>query len=185
MNRRDLLSILSGTLAGSSLATFAPDDLLARGINVSRPGRHPPAGPFTPHEFATVSAIVDLIIPETDTPGAKAAKVPEFIGVIVGEWYRDDERATFLAGLGEVDARSQRATGKNFVEAPPVEQIALLTGLDRELQAMKQQKQATGSNFFQRIKGLAIYGYYTSEIGMTRELHYQVIPGRYDPCMPM
>ncbi len=181
MNRRDLLSILSGTLAGSSLALFAPDDLLARGLSVSRPSLAP-HGPFNPHEFATVSAVSDLIIPDTDTPGAKAAKVPEFIGVIVGEWYNDDERSTFLAGLGEVDARSRRANGKNFVDATTAEQISVLTGLDRELQEMKSEKQATGDNFYQRIKGLTIYGYYTSEIGMTQELHYQVIPGRYDPC---
>ena len=179
MNRRDLLGVLGGVVAGSSLAAIAPSELLARGRAIHRGS----PGPFTPHQFATVSVIADLVIPVTDTPGAVAAKVPDFIAVIVGEWYTDEERTSFMEGLAEVDSRSRQARGKDFVDGSPADQVALLTQLDAELQALKARKEDSSKNFFERIKGLTIYGYYTSEIGMTQELHYQVIPGRYDPCV--
>ena len=47
-----------------------------------------------------------MIIPETDTPGATSVKVPEFIDLILTEWASDDERAAFLAGLSDIDARA-------------------------------------------------------------------------------
>ncbi|MEO8200471.1 MAG: gluconate 2-dehydrogenase subunit 3 family protein [Gemmatimonadota bacterium] len=182
MNRRELVGLLNGLMAGTSLATLVPDELFARGARLDRRGQG--KGPFTPHQFETVSEIADLIIPGTDTPGARVAKVPDFIAVIVGEWYRDDEKSVIMGGLAELDVRSQRTFGKDFIETRAEDRVQLLTELDKELQSLKAAKQDTGKNFFHRIKGLTIYGYYTSEIGMTQELHYQVIPGRYDPCIP-
>src|SRR5262245_12567022 len=53
---------------------------------------------------ATVTRMADLILPETDTPGAGTARVNEFIDLIVTEWYNDEERARFLDGLANVDS---------------------------------------------------------------------------------
>jgi hypothetical protein len=182
MNRRELIVALGG--AGALLATVSPEQLWARSKDLRhQPGQ--PLGPFSPHQADTVSRICELILPRTDTPGALEAGVPEFIAIIVGEWYLPEDKALMLADLENVDARSRQKWSSDFVGLPEAQQIELLTELDGELQALKQRKESTGKNFFQRIKGLTLYGYYNSEVGMKEELKYVVIPGRYDPCLPV
>jgi hypothetical protein len=90
-----------------------------------------------------------------------------------------------LAGLADVDARSRRQWGGDFIGLTEPQQVGILTTLDGELQALKAGKEPTEKHFFQRIKGLTLYGYYTSEAGMTQELNYSMIPGRYDACTPL
>lgn len=182
MNRRELIIALGG--AGAMLATVAPEQLWARSKGLRHQPGHP-LGPFSPHQADTVSRICELILPRTDTPGALEAGVPGFIAVIVGEWYLPEDTALMLADLANVDTRSRQKWNRDFIALTEVDQVELLTALDGELQAMKQRKESTGKNFFQRIKGLTLYGYYNSEVGMKEELAYVVIPGRYDPCAPM
>ena len=85
---------------------------------------------LNPHQNATVVAMIDLIIPETDTPGAKGARVNEFIDVILTEWAHDDERKNFLDGLADVDKQSNELFAKDFVDASARQQLALLRALD-------------------------------------------------------
>ena len=76
--------------------------------------------------------LVDLILPDTDTPGARAAGVPAFIDTLLADWMDDGERDRFLAGLADVDARADAAHGKRFVDLEPDQQVAILTALDAE-----------------------------------------------------
>jgi hypothetical protein len=183
MNRRHLLGVLGSVVGGAGLTGLTPAQLMARGraINSQLP-RQRGIGPFTAHQFETVSQCTDLIIPPTDTPGARTAKVPEFIAVIVGEWYTNDERQGFMNGLADLDVRSRTGFNRVFIDLTEDQKIQLLQNLDQEVSAIRARQGTLDGNFFQRLKGLTLYGYYTSEIGMTQELHYQVIPGRYDPC---
>lgn len=81
---------------------------------------------------ALVATIAEHIIPETDTPGARGAGVPRFIDTMLAEYYSADERAHFLAGLADVDARARRACGKRFLDCSPRAQHDVLAPLDRE-----------------------------------------------------
>ncbi|MEO8293896.1 MAG: gluconate 2-dehydrogenase subunit 3 family protein [Gemmatimonadota bacterium] len=183
MNRRDLVQLLGSLVGSAGLSSMTADQLFARGQAIN--ARMPPGngrGPFTPHQFDTVGRVTDLIIPATDTPGALEAGVPGFIAIIVGEWYTAPDRDRFMAGLADLDARSNQDSGRDFVSGSEADQTRLLQILDDEVSLLRAQNGKLDNNFFHRIKGLTLYGYYTSEIGMTRELHYQVIPGRYDPC---
>lgn len=81
---------------------------------------------------ALTGRLVDLILPETDTPGARAAGVPRFIDKLLADWMEDTERAHFLAGLADVDARAERQHGAPFVDLDAAQQTALLEELDRE-----------------------------------------------------
>jgi len=181
MDRRDVIR-----LAGVAVPAFAgldPDRLFAtlRGVHRRTGSTQRPAA-FDDHQRATVDVIAELIMPATDTPGAHAAGVAAFIEIIVGEWYHDDERAAFMRGLADVDARSNAANGKSFVELTPDQQTALLTQLDSELRAAPR---GAPQSFFQRIKDLTLSGYYTSEIGVRQELGEVFMPGRYDGAAPV
>jgi hypothetical protein len=122
---------------------------------------------LTTHQNETVTAISELIIPATDTPGATAAKVNEFIDAIIDDAH-EAERREFLNGLDWLDARSQELFGGAFITCPPDQQTALLTIISSERNTALEDR--AGVAFFQAIKAMTITGYYHSEIGMREEL---------------
>ncbi len=175
MNRREVLLLLAGTAA-------VPADLFAMGRAVHEKIRAGTLRALTPQQNETVATIADLIIPKTDTPGAREAGVPAFIDVMLADWADDDQRQMFMSGLANVDQRSHTAFGKTFVACTPDQQTEILQDLDYELARSRDAKADTSKNFFSAMKWLTLTGYYTSEVGATGELHYRVVPGRYEPC---
>jgi hypothetical protein len=178
MNRREVLLLLAGTAA-------LPDQLLALGRSVHRRVRAGSLRALSPHQNETVAMIAELIIPKTDTPGAREAGVPAFIDVMLADWGDDDQRQMFTTGLANVDERSRAAFGKDFNGCTPPQQTEILEDLDYELARLRDTKSDTSKNFFQAMKWLTLTGYYTSEVGATTEQHFRVVPGRYEPCYPL
>jgi hypothetical protein len=143
-----------------------------------------------PHQNATVTTIAEAIIPQTSTPGAKAARVNEFIDLILTEWYDEEEKSTFLTGLADVDSRTRELYGKNFVECGEIQQVEILQALDDEVAARtedvrRRRNRPPEKNFFFMIKQLTLVGYYTSQVGFEQELHGEIIPSRHAGCVPL
>lgn len=182
MDRRSALRLL-----GAGAAATAGSDLEALGRALhQRLGRGAPLRVLDPHQNATVVALCDAILPATDTPGAKAALVNEFIDLLLADWYEAADRDRFLAGLSDLDVRARAAFGKDFVDGTPSDQAGLLTALDDETAHWNAApEQSRGPQpFYRHIKWLTLFGYYTSETGAEQEQHYQIVPGRYVPCAP-
>jgi hypothetical protein len=107
-------------------------------------------GPASGYAFQALDAdqqeltatLVDLIIPETDTPGARAAGAHTFIDKLLADWMDDDERNRFLAGLADVDARARADHGARFVDLDAAQQTAFLTVLDRDAYAPEPEAPA-------------------------------------------
>jgi len=119
------------------------------------------------HQNETVVLLSELIIPQTETPGARAAKVNEFIDLVLAN-AEERERKEFVKGLVWLDARTQELFGADFAAAAPEQQAALLTLLaSPKNKALEDQ---VGIDFFKVIKSMTTTGYYTSEIGMRQEL---------------
>jgi hypothetical protein len=144
------------------------------------------------HQNAMVTTISELIIPQTDTPGAKAARVNEFIDLILTEWYDEEEKSIFMTGLTDVDMRARDLFGKEFVECEAKPQIEILQALDDELAATRaepeprrRRRRPPEHNFFFMIKQLTLVGYYTSQIGFEQELHGEIIPSHHAACVPL
>jgi gluconate 2-dehydrogenase gamma chain len=85
-----------------------------------------------PTQKELVAAMADHILPRTDTPGARDAGVPDFIDVMMAEYYPAAERARFLAGLTRVDQRAQKAFGGPFLKAMPAQQLELVRALNKQ-----------------------------------------------------
>jgi Gluconate 2-dehydrogenase subunit 3 len=182
MDRRDAVRLLGATVI-PAVADLSPDKLFALARDAHGRAAHARrAGLLDEHQRATIDTIAELIIPATDTPGARAAGVAALIEIIVAEWYRDAERAAFLRGLSDVDSRSQADFAKPFIELAEPQQTAILTGLEAEARAMPR---GSPTPFFSRIKDLTLFGYYTSEIGVRQELGVVFMPGRYDGAAPV
>jgi hypothetical protein len=171
MQRRDALRTLAVLAGVPALAGRSAGDLLAGAA--TRPGG---LVALTPAQNATVVALAERIIPATDTPGATAARVNEFIDLLLADWFTVEERDAFVAGLADVETRARSAFGKAFADGSPAEQDGVVAALDAE---------AAAPRFFARFKALTLYGYYNSEVGMTQELRYEIIPNRYAPCAPL
>lgn len=148
---------------------------------------------LNPHQDATVTAMAEMILPKTETPGATDAKVNEFIDLILTEWYDAEERAGFLKGLADADSRARVLFGKDFVECAPGHRAEVLKALGEKMAEDAQAVAANprgyrGSlprpwgNFYFMFRDLTLTGYYTSEVGATRELHFRVIPDHYEGC---
>lgn len=114
-----------------------------------------------------VIIISEMIIPETDTPGARGAKVNQFIDTVLAE-SDPPEQENFLQGLSWVESRSQELFGDTFGALSKDAQTALLTRMSSTSESPAVDQ--TGAAFFSAIKALTITGYYTSEIGYFQEL---------------
>ena len=192
MERREALKLLAGAAALPILSRdmFA----LFRQVHEELPATAA-LKTFNPHQNATVTAIADLILPQTDTPGAKAARVNEFMDAILADWCEDKERSNFLSGLDDVDVRSRKQFGKDFIECTSDQQKDILAILDDEATTVREQKLETRRRrrsrepmegpFLASVKRLTLVGYYTSEIGETEELKLRNHFSRYQGCAPL
>lgn len=124
---------------------------------------------FDSHQNETVIALADLIIPETDTPGAKAAFANRVIDLFLNEEETDTQRR-FLEGLAWIDGRSLDLHGKPFIALTVPQQTAFLETLANPQNDSPEDQ--PGMRFFEDIKDWTLFGYYTSKIGLEQELEY-------------
>src|SRR5262245_36831395 len=119
MNRRDLLHLLSGAATAPLFLSITPDRLFAAGRASHTRASGRPLRVLDEHQSETVATMAEIILPETDTPGARAAKVNEFIDVLLADWADTTDKDRFLAGLTDVDTRCRDAYGSDFLGASP------------------------------------------------------------------
>jgi hypothetical protein len=175
VERRDLLRALGAAAA----VTIMPRTAQAAWEKVALAPDAPPRV-LTDERSELVKALADAIIPRTDTPSASDVNVMAFIDVIVAEYYSDDERSVFLAGLDLIGARVKRGDATSFAGLSPESQKTLLDSLDQPV-----DRQAPDARAWSRLKGLVIHGYFTSEQVQKDVLHSVVMPGRFDGNAPM
>jgi hypothetical protein len=158
MRRREVVRFLGAALALPFIPSGA-QTAIRMGEEIHRRLGDVPFRTLDPAQQKLVTTISELIIPETDTPGATSVRVPEFIDLILTEWASDEERAAFLAGLTDIDTRAAAMGSSRFVDLPAAKKTELLTALD----GAREDKTGAGLAFG-RLKGLTIYGYFTSKL---------------------
>ena len=125
-------------------------------------------GFLTPDQVELVATLAEIIIPETDTPGARAARVHEHIDLVLSH-ETEQVRKTFLEGLAEVGRLSLVRYGKAFVRLSLEDQEALLSRLAEP----DQPEEGAGHRFFRDLRRRTVFAYYTSREGIHQELGYQ------------
>ncbi|GGD13454.1 gluconate 2-dehydrogenase subunit 3 family protein [Aquisalinus flavus] len=188
-SRRQLLSggarIAGGIAVGGGLAACADsagqeasDGLAARlDTLTTRDALRRPGHFFSIAQFRLLERISDLIMPETDTPGALAAGVPQLIDRMMVTWALPETRSDWLAGLAAIDARARREHGVAFARLEPDTQFDVLSRHDGE--ALSASDRA-----YRQMKSTIVEAYYCSEPGATEELRYDPVPGPYRGCVP-
>ena len=200
ITRRDVIQRVTALLGGAALT--GGDRLLAWSVDDHALTRAMAqgAGAFTAAEVALLDEIAETILPETSTPGAKAARAGACMALIVTDVYPERARDVFRRGMVQLDDACIAATGVAFMRATPAQRLTVLQQLDREQKAAMDARIAAPANrfppseapaasdepahYFRMMKELALLGFFTSEVGMTRALRYIEAPGKFDPCAP-
>ena len=203
LSRREVIQRVTALLGGAALAggdgllafTFDTD---ARALAMAQG-----TGAFSAADVALLDEIAETILPETSTPGAKAAKTGAFMALMVSAVYSDRNRDLFRDGLRQIDERCRTAHGVAFMAASAAQRLSLVEALDREQRTVADERaepprsrvqpdapvelserERPEPHYFRLMKELALQGYFTSEIGYTRAMRYVEAPGRFDPCVP-
>ncbi len=190
MKRRDALArvalLVGGTLSAPTMAAFL------EGCTTADQSGGKAFTAFSNDQLKLVAEIAEVIIPATDTPGAKEAQVAEFIQLMLKDCYYPKDQNSFLKGLQEL-------SDKDFMSASPEVRIEWLTAAEDSAyaaadQTAQRRKAALdagrtfdepGVPFFRLMKELTLLGYFTSEAGATQALDYMPVPGSFNGCIPL
>ena len=198
MNRRDAAL----TFAGLLTTLVLPGAALAQGAVTLT--WTPKA--LTPTQAKTLDAVAELIMPATDTPGAREAGVPQFVDRAVGDYCTPSDAAAIRGGLDRIEADAQAAHGASFTALTRAQQTLLLERYDAEGRGPRTPAAAVGrgetetglSNqprsavvppkgppFFPVLRDLVTVAYFTSKLGATKAVRYDPVPGAYHGCVPL
>ena len=190
INRRQVLTqLVAGAVGVASMPSWvqslcaqarAEAHTHAAQAAVSAPAWSPSV--LTPRQNEAVIALTELIIPATDTPGAKAALVNRFVDHVLST-ADAKERSEFIRGLAWLDDRCRARAGKDVAGVTAAELTAVLMPLAAKGTAAAED--APGIAFFHAIKSMTITGYYTTEIGLRQELgdDGRMMLGAFEGCM--
>jgi hypothetical protein len=168
-SRRDAikqLAVFCGlALSASSLSALATVAMPPADMNRSKKTL------LDKNQLALVRELGEIIIPTTDTPGAIAAGVHDFINHFMVYCASKEEQQTLQAVLTRINTSGD----KPFLLLGKDQQIELLNNMEQARNGFSQSDR----DGFKQLKALVVFGYYTSEIGASQELAYLAIPGGY------
>ena len=162
MNRRQSLVCLSA-LAGQALFPQVLEQFALASSTLAQDSAVWKPAVLTPQQGRVLAEVVDTIIPETDTPGAKAARVHVFVDLMLAHCVPATERDALVLAIDGIDG--------SFLRAAAPEREARIVRMDEKLLTL--------------LKELTLLGYFTSEVGVTRALAYAAVPGEYRGCIEL
>jgi len=149
---------------------------------------------FSIEQRTLINNLTEIIIPETDTPGAIQAGVGKFIELMLADWLNDEERRVFMGGLETVSLMAKSLFGKSALDLSNEELLETLNSLEQDAEEhpwydLGNQDGAfvegQTAPFICQLKELTIYGFFTSEVGSTQVLRYQPMPMSFDGDVPL
>jgi hypothetical protein len=179
VNRRDSLKALSAVTAHALFpSVLAGAAQAAAGLDATGEAWTPRW--IRPERAAMLEALVDAILPATDTPGARQARVQVFVDLALRDCYTAAEQQIFVAGLEALAGECQVRHGHPFEACSPEQRHALLAPLDA---ASYTPDTGTRGSFIRILKELTLVGFFTSRIGATQVLAYEAVPGGCRGCL--
>ncbi|MGV3587461.1 MAG: gluconate 2-dehydrogenase subunit 3 family protein [Adhaeribacter sp.] len=168
---RSLALVVGGTLSLPAWANAWNVDSL-----IDKPNRL-----VSPDQETLLAALVETIIPATDTPDAKDLGVHQFIFKMLADCYEKPAQERFTAGLKELDKLVKAGYGKSFVACTPAQRLEILKAREEAAKILPPEKEP----FFPFLKNMTIQGYLNSEYVMREVYKYELVPGRYNGCFPV
>ncbi len=185
ITRREAILRVSAMLGGVALVGQGAMLAGCAGQPAAATGKSSLNSLFRQTDIDLLDEIADTILPETSTPGAKAAGVGPFIALMVADTYYENDQQVFFDGLQALQNLSLRMYGATFMVVAKAQRFRLLEELDTQ-QYLYMETRAEGMpvHYFRMLKELTLLGYFTSEVGCKQALRYAETPGRFEPCVP-
>lgn len=188
MDRRKVLQ-QTGLLAGASILMPSMVSLFQSCETVNRSDWKPLF--FNVEESHTISTLLDMILPRTETLGALDVKADIFIDKVFAETYDKTGQENIRAEITAFNANCKKKLGTIFIDLSEADRTKVL----QEAEATSEKfnpgvwgtsvgKQKT-IGFYRSIKSMAIWAYFTSEEIGEKVLNYDPNPGSYEPCKPL
>jgi gluconate 2-dehydrogenase gamma chain len=140
---------------------------------------------FTEDQARIITEVAEIIIPKTDTPGAKDVGVPGFMDLMLKDCYNKEDQDRFIAGLTAFDEEAKKTYGDSFIYCKPEQQVELVTKVHASALAEAKENKEAKRPFILMAKELTLLGFFTSEPGATQVLQYVAVPGAYKGCIPL
>jgi len=178
--RREILK-RAAWLLGGAISAPAALAVLQGCHQKTEPGVAAAAPKFlTAAELALVAEIAEIMIPKTNTSGARDAGVPAFIDLALDGLYPAEDQARYRAGLVEFETAA-RASGKPFLEQ---DEQARADFLHNAL-AVAVNSDRKPRPFILMTRELTLLGYFSSQVGITENMEYVAVPTAYHGCVPL
>jgi hypothetical protein len=182
MNRRDSLKGLGALVGGNLLAPGVIADFLQAAASIKE-GTNPwQPRALSGQQASLLPELVEVIIPATDTPGAKAALVHVFVDLYVKDCYPKAQQDVFLKGIDDVDAVSRQRFGRAFLNLSKDERLGLLKQLEKE---SWEKGEPVEQSFVRMLKNLTLMGFFSSQPGATKAAEYVRSPGPFEGCIDL
>ena len=196
ISRRQALAGATLTFGALWGSLSAPGAAAAQGVLAWTPKA------LTADQARVLDVVAELIVPATDTPGAREAGVPAFVDRAIATFCAPADAGALKAGLSRIDADARAAHGAGFTTLTTARQMAMLAVYEAETRApsapaavgrgdtetgLSNRTAAApkGPPFFALLKELVTVGYFTSQLGATRAVRYDPVPGDYRGCVPL
>jgi hypothetical protein len=153
-----------------------------------------------------IADIADTIIPKTNTPGAKDLNLHLFVLKMLDDCYTKKDQQAFLVGLGQFNDMVNKKYNSSFSDLSAKDRENILTALEKSIRPAKDPQKAikpvndSGKSietpkkkpdvpplnlFYGAIKQQTIFGYTNSQYFMTKQVVYELVPGRYNAHYPV
>ncbi|WP_339719200.1 gluconate 2-dehydrogenase subunit 3 family protein [uncultured Paraglaciecola sp.] len=134
---------------------------------------------FSEHELTVLYSLCETILPKTDTPSAVEAGCHEFVPHQLQHCHSKQQQDDCIHIINAVELVANREFGQSFVLLQAPHQQQLLVDFETNSMSTESEK-----GQFRFLKALIVFGYFTSEIGVTKALNYQPVPGGFVGSIP-
>lgn len=188
LDRREMLARIM-FVAGASAIGAVGHDALAKASTKS-------AGYLDKPVFDLLSAVSDTIVPQTETVGAVAVRVPALFEALLVNWASGERRVELTQALARIDRKARDQTGKGFASLSAAARHDLLAAHDAQALKVRPGPRTgnavslmAGPNFadagYGKLKELIVLLFYMSEPALTQELNYVHVPGEWQASVPI
>jgi hypothetical protein len=174
MKRRSALAYLAVAIGGTAVLPgcwkeWRKESLPAHKLNMSS------------EQEDLLAELVGIIIPESETPGARSLGVDAFILTMVSDCSDKQAQEEFVAGFPALEEATKKRFGQSFGSFDPARRTEAL----RSFLTTEDPAEAQVKDFVSFLKKMTVQGYMNSEYVMTNVLNYKLIPGRFEGCAPV
>ena len=125
---------------------------------------------LTKEQFQLIDAFGEFTLPASEkSPGASQAKVANFIDKYIAVCFNEKQKFAFQKGILAFENQCLELHNKGFVKLTPIEKGEMLNN---------QENYST--DFLEELNQLVLFGYFTSQEGVTQALRYVTVPGKYE-----